>query len=54
MTYTLIGPSLYVDRKGKLFTEREGNYEPLVNKETEAEDRYVKRHLEGGNKSEKN
>lgn len=54
MQFTLIGPSLYTDERGKMFLEKQGSYEPLVTKETEAEDRYVARHLrEGGRINEK-
>lgn len=46
MSYTLIGPSLYVDDRGRLF-EKEANdqYTRLQSKETDAEDRYVERNL---------
>lgn len=55
MHLTLIGPSLYTNERGKFFIEKEGSYQPLVTKETEAEDRYVARHLgKGGNMDEKN
>jgi hypothetical protein len=51
MTLTLIGPSQFVDERGRLFAEDNGKVIPVRSKETEAEDRYVERHLgnEGGN-----
>lgn len=51
--YELVGPSLYMDSVGKLYVERNGKKEPLKNAVTEAEERYVKRHLEGGTNSGK-
>lgn len=48
MQFTLIGPSLYTNERGKLYLEKEGGYEPLRTEETEAEDRYVERHLGKG------
>lgn len=54
MQFTLIGPSLYSDERGRSYFEKEGSYEPIVTKETQAEDRYVARHLgKGGNNNEK-
>lgn len=50
MAYTLVGPSQYVDDRGKQFVKEGSTYIPLQTKETEAEDRYVERHLKGGTK----
>lgn len=48
MSYTLVGPSLYVDDKGKQHVKEGDKYIPLVTAATEAEDRYVDRHFKGG------
>lgn len=56
MAFNLIGPSLYVDERGRLLSEQNGKIDLVRTKETEAEDRYVERHLrkEGGTRNEKN
>lgn len=54
MSYTLVGPSQYVDDRGKLFSKDEESYIPVKTAATEAEDRYVDRHIKGGSINAKN
>ena len=53
MSYTLVGSSLYVNDRGKMFSKEAGSFIPVQTKETEAEDRYVERNLKGGMNSAK-
>lgn len=46
MHYALIGPSLYVDERGRLYEQRDGQMVKVHDKATEAEDRYVARSLQ--------
>lgn len=43
-----------MDKVGSLYNQKGESYVPLVNKVSEAEDRYVRKHLKGANKYEKN
>lgn len=45
--YSLIGPAVFMDERGKLYKKAEQNeYVPIKNKYTDAEDRFVERTLE--------
>lgn len=45
-SYSLIGPDVFIDAKGKLFEKTASNeYVPIQNKYIEAEDRFVQKHL---------
>jgi hypothetical protein len=43
--YSLIGPDVFMDPKGKLYKKAGDDYAPLKNKYTEAEDRFVEKYL---------
>ena len=45
---SLIGPNLFMDRKGQLFEKTAGDYKPIINARTQAEDRFVERNLGKG------
>lgn len=46
-TYSLIGPAVFMDERGKFYKKAsEGEYVPIQNKYTDAEDRFVQRNLE--------
>jgi hypothetical protein len=44
--YSLIGPDLFLDLRGKLFTKVASGMAPVKNKFTDAEERFVKSKLE--------
>lgn len=46
--YSLIGPNLFVNDQGQLFTKIAQEYKVVKNKITDAEDRFVERHLKRG------
>jgi hypothetical protein len=47
--YSLIGPDLFLDSCGKLFTKVASKIVPVKNKFTNAEERFVQNQLEKGN-----
>lgn len=56
MTYSIIGPNLFMDERGVLFEKVANDYRPIQNQYTEAEERFVQRHMRevtrGGSKHE--
>jgi hypothetical protein len=44
--FSLIGPDVFMDQKGLLYKKASEDYVPLKSKYTEAEERYVKKHLQ--------
>lgn len=42
---SLIGPDIFMDSKGQLFKKANEEFAPVKNKYTDAEDRYVQKHL---------
>ena len=45
-TFSTIGPSVFMDGKGRLYKRANDEYVPIQNKYTIAEDRFVERNLE--------
>ena len=48
MSYSIIGPNLFMNERGKLFEKVAEEYQPLMNKYIEAEERFVQRNLKRG------
>ena len=46
--FSLIGPELFMDDRGRLYHEKEGSRQPIKNKYTDAEDRFVERKMKKG------
>lgn len=44
--FSLIGPDVFMDERGVLHKKANESYVPLKDKYTDAEDRYVKKHLQ--------
>lgn len=42
---SLIGPDVFMDIKGNLYKKASEEYVPLKNKYTDAENRFIKKHL---------
>lgn len=54
MVYSIIGPNLFMNERGVLFEKIAQEYRPIKDKHTEAEDRYVQRHLNRGGQENEN
>jgi hypothetical protein len=44
--YSFIGPDVFMDEKGNLYKKASEEFVPVKNKYTDAEDRYVRKHLQ--------
>ena len=45
-TFSVIGPSVFMDARGRLYKKANDEYVPIRNKYTVAEDRFVEKNLE--------
>lgn len=44
--YSLIGPDVFMDERGKMHKKASEGFIPIKDKYTDAEDRYVEKHLQ--------
>lgn len=54
MSYSMIGPNLFMNERGILFEKVAQEYVPIQNKSVEAEERFVRRHLNRGGYADEN